>query len=54
MNPEVQPDLYIGINDAISTSIHWDWRNPLIALPIGTIAVIATGLLVMLATLISS
>ena len=38
----------------LSTSINWDWNNPLNVISLGTLGVIAIGLLVMVSILFSA
>ena len=38
----------------LSTSLNWDWHNPLNVIPLGTLGVIAFGVLVLISKLFSA
>ena len=41
-------------NGVLSTSFNWDWHNPLNVIPLGTLGVIAFGVLVLISKLFSA
>ena len=53
MNQDVQNIELETVSVSLSDRLRWDWRNPLIALPLLTIGMLAASAIVMLMNLFS-
>ena len=54
MNQDVQNTQSNEMSSVLSDRLYWDWRNPLIVLPMATIAVLLVGVMVVLMQLLSA
>jgi hypothetical protein len=53
MNQDVQNIELEMTGKGLSDRLLWDWRNPLIALPLATIGMLAASAIIMLMSLLS-
>ena len=54
MNQDVQNIQSEEMSSVLSDRLNWDWRNPLIVLPMATVAVLLVGAMVMLMQLLNA
>ncbi len=54
MNEDVPYTEAVDTSAGLSDRLHWDWRNPLIAIPLTAIGVLLLSALVMVANLLGA